>query len=237
MTALTADQLKTVDKKAVDSFDISIIQLMELAGLRTAEWVRHLTKQIRGKQILIVSGKGNNGADGIVAGCYLSNWGAEVTVYYPETPTGEIPVQQLNRVKRLPVQVTNEWPEYGADVIVDALLGFGLDGPPKAPYSEAIQRINESNFTIISIDCPSGLNVTTGEAYAPSVKATSTISLGSMKKGFLINDASLSTGDVVVADIGIPPTLYASIGLEPPIDFSIHSLLKFNHKEDCYEPI
>jgi len=89
-----------------------------------------------------------------------------------------------------------------ADVVIDAMLGTGLRGPLREPFASAVELINESDIPVVSVDAPTGLNPSTGEVHGVAVKAAYTVTFHRMKKGFL--GAGEHTGEVIVADIGIP---------------------------------
>ena len=100
-----------------------------------------------------------------------------------------------------------------ADVIVDAIFGTGLSRPPEGKFAAWITAINESGKTVIAVDVPSGLDADSGVAYAPCVRANTTITLGLPKPGLL----KLSE-PVFVADIGVPFEAYAAVGVAVPAD-------------------
>lgn len=89
-----------------------------------------------------------------------------------------------------------------ADVIIDAMLGTGLKGPLREPFASVVQLVNGSTAPVVSVDAPTGLNPSTGEVHGVAVKATYTVTFHRMKKGFL--EAGEYTGEVIIADIGIP---------------------------------
>lgn len=112
---------------------------------------------------------------------------------------------ELEALRRAGVEVATELRLDGAGVVVDAIFGTGLNRPPEGRFAEWIETINASGKRVIAIDVPSGLDSDTGEAYAPSVHADLTVTLGLPKPGL--------RGEFVVVDIGIPLEAYAAIGV------------------------
>ena len=200
----TAEQHARTDQLMLDTYHVSVKQLMEVAGLRLAEFiVQSLSTETR---------KGNNGADGLVAARYLSVWGYNVntiTVTPPSLLTAlcleQFKSTQAFNISHVAFSPSLPLPSKN-DVIVDGLLGCGLNGTPKAPYNNAIHWINQSQAHIISIDLPSGMNATTGDCYQPTVRSGSTLTFSAPKTGFLKSPLH----NLFVADIGIPNTLYLS---------------------------
>src|SRR5688500_2611321 len=139
--ALTPDQMSRVDRIMVDDFGVEVLQLMEVAGQAVAAWARErfLGGDARGKKVLVLAGSGGNGGDGMVAARVLHSWGAQPAVWLSheaDTLQGAA-AHQLRSLLALglPIHPPSEpVPQDsgalpGADLIVDALLGFGLSGP------------------------------------------------------------------------------------------------------------
>lgn len=99
------------------------------------------------------------------------------------------------------------------DLVVDALIGYGLDGPPRGWVAEIIEQINTRASSIVALDVPTGLNATTGKAYAPRIAATATMTLALPKTGLLAPQAQPYVGTLYLADIGVPDVLYRQMGL------------------------
>jgi NAD(P)H-hydrate epimerase len=97
-------------------------------------------------------------------------------------------------------------------VIIDALIGYHLRGKPRLPISDIIVTANSSQRMIVSLDLPSGLDATTGIQYSPCINATSTVTLALPKQGLMVNDAWKVVGELYLADIGIPSTVYQDLG-------------------------
>ena len=100
-----------------------------------------------------------------------------------------------------------------ADLIVDALLGFGLSGPPSGPAARLITAANAHPAPVLAVDLPSGLDARTGDPYDPCIRADATLTLALPKTGLLAPAARPVIGELAVADIGIPPEVYARVGV------------------------
>ena len=103
-----------------------------------------------------------------------------------------------------------------ADLVVDGLIGYSLSGAPRDAAADLIRWANEQGAPVLSLDVPSGLDATTGTASSPCVRATATMTLALPKEGLRAADVGQYVGELYLADIGVPPALYAlpSIGIE-----------------------
>jgi NAD(P)H-hydrate epimerase len=126
--------------------------------------------------------------------------------------------RELEALKRIGVHVSSELRLDGASAVVDAIFGTGLSRQPQGRFAEWIDAINSSRLRVIAVDVPSGLDADSGVAYAPCVRADTTITLGLPKPGLLEGDGPRLSGEVWVADIGVPLEVYAAIGLAVPAD-------------------
>jgi NAD(P)H-hydrate epimerase len=102
----------------------------------------------------------------------------------------------------------------GSDLIVDALIGYGLNGNPRTLVSAIIDAANESGTNILSLDLPSGLDATTGKAFEPCIMANDTLTLALPKTGLMVEGAGRYVGNLHLADIGVPRELYLEMGLD-----------------------
>jgi len=225
--ALTADEMRTVDDLMVTKYGITLPQMMEMAGRHLADltWERFLkASKTPLPKVVVLCGTGNNGGGGMVAARHLSNRGLAVTVVLAgeKDHLKPIPGQQWNSLSRLPVtrvQYHQGDPErlfQSADLVIDALIGYGLSGPlrpPQVRLVEALLRVRPP--TIVSLDVPSGLDATTGAVEGQAVTADVTLTLALPKTGLLKPEARSFVGDLYLADIGVPPQLYRHLNLEP----------------------
>ncbi len=171
---------------------VSKLLMMENAATAVVEACRDILKDLRGKRIAVVCGKGNNGGDGIAAGRKMAAEGAHITIFmlYKEPESHEAKYN-FDIVKRLPysVEVRRIREEKDLDVlrtydlIVDALLGTGTRGAPYGLTASAIRKINSSGRPVVSVDVPSGLDPFSGRAPGEVVRATITVTFHGMKSG------------------------------------------------------
>jgi NAD(P)H-hydrate epimerase len=211
---LTREQVREVDRQAIEEFGVPGVVLMENAGRGCAELLR--TLGIPGR-VVICCGKGNNGGDGFVIARHLDNWQVPVRVLLfgrPEDLTGDALINyRIVRQAGLPMDVHAGNPVdmplvqrelAGAAWIVDALFGTGLSGPLRPPFDQIVQAINGGAARILAVDIPSGLDCDTGKPLGAVVRAHHTATFVALKKGFAHPDAREWLGQVHVIDIGVP---------------------------------
>ena len=234
--AITAVQMRDVDRLMVETYGVSLLQMMELAGHALARLVRaHLGGTVAGKSVVVAAGQGNNGGGGQVAARHLSNWGAAVTVLVESAERiPEVPRRQWETLAHLPAdrrEGASAWEfldHARADLIVDALIGYGLRGYPRGWTAAAITRINAQPAPVIALDVPSGLDATTGEPASPCINAAATITLALPKTGLLTPTARPYVGALYLADIGVPPALLARLTLDVGALFGRRSLVRLD---------
>jgi len=189
---------------------------MEAAGWQVARFCRG--------QTAIACGVGNNAGDGLAAARHLHRWGrlASVSCIDASRLKGAA-ARQFAALQALGIEVSEQLELDRAQIVVDALLGTGLSRPPEGAFAEWIDAINRSKLRVIGVDLPSGLDADTGVAYAPTVRAHTTVTLGLPKPGLLQADGPSLAGEVWVADIGMPFEVYAELGIKVPAHlFSMH---------------
>ena len=214
--ALTADQMAEVDRLMIEELGIQLIQMMEQAGQRLAEQARRmLGGDLAGRKLFVACGPGNNGGGGLVAARNLHNRCAQLAVELSTTPQAlkPVPGQHWRTLNHLGLAQAGFGPDQ-ADLVIDALIGYGLRGQPKPALAGWINRVNMSGRPILALDVPSGLNATTGEAAEACIRATTTLTLALPKTGLLEPGARAYVGELLLADIGVPPQLYRALGLE-----------------------
>ncbi|MBI3317005.1 MAG: NAD(P)H-hydrate epimerase [Candidatus Omnitrophica bacterium] len=215
---VTAEEMKWMDQKAISEYGIPSIVLMENAGRGVAEvaWGL-LERQIH--NVLILSGSGNNGGDGMAAARHLKNKGLKVQVALlgdEEKLKGDAKLQsQIIRKMNIPIEPIGEFfdtPKLIAQVrnsglIIDAVFGVGLNRPLGAYPQKIFKLVNDCTADVLAIDLPSGIHADTGEIMGAALKATVTATLAVAKRGLFEGEGPRYAGRICVVDIGIPKEL------------------------------
>jgi hydroxyethylthiazole kinase-like uncharacterized protein yjeF len=206
---LTSAQVREADALAQERFGVAVDWLMEAAGWQVARFCQGRTA--------VACGVGNNAGDGLAAARHLHRWGRLASVSCVAAGKLRGPAaRELEALKKVGVEVMDTLTLNGADVVLDAIFGTGLSRAPEGDFAVWIEAINSSNAPVIAVDLPSGLDADSGVAYAPSVSAHITVTLGLPKVGLLKADGPRLAGEVWVADIGIPYEVYAALGIDVP---------------------
>jgi NAD(P)H-hydrate epimerase len=211
--AITASQMREVDRIAVEEFDLGILQMMENAGRDLAGNVQEMLGD-GGGPVTVLAGSGGNGGGGLCAARHLHNRGVEVDVVLSRAP-GDLAGaagRQLSILQAAGVRALEPAAAEAAirrsRLVVDALVGYSLRGALRARAAELVGLCNRHAARVLSLDVPSGLDATTGEAPGPVVRPDRTLTLALPKTGLI--DVP---GELVLADIGIPPELYLRLDL------------------------
>jgi len=219
MKVATAEEMQELDRKAIETYRIPGIVLMENAGRGAAEVISNFFPEIHKKKVAIIAGKGNNGGDGFVIARYLLNQGICVRVYLLTDPKGlrgdaETNFSIFHRIKGEVVSVPSSKDYIKVkrdlekfDILVDGIFGTGLDAEVRGYYREVIDHLNTLQRPIVAIDIPSGLDADTGKPLGTAIRASLTITFGLPKIGHLIPPGLDYVGKVKVIDIGIPKRL------------------------------
>ena len=216
---LTTAQMREVDRLMIEEYGIDLVQMMESAGRNLAHLarLRFLHGDPVGKRVVVLAGSGGNGGGAMVCARRLSNWGARVEVLVTRSERlPPVPSHQLDILRRMRVPTgqarTLERTE-GADLVIDGLIGYSLKGAPRGAAADLIRWANGQGAPVLSLDIPSGLDATTGIAFTPCVRGTATMTLALPKEGLRAADAGQYVGELYLADISVPPALYASPSL------------------------
>lgn len=222
MKLVTAEQMRSIDREAIENRRIPGPELMENAGRGIAEGIRNdILDELADSRVVIFCGKGNNGGDGFVIGRYLHQYGADVIIYFP-TPHDKLSDDaRLNydRARELdieirPIETIQQLPEsIKADYIVDAVFGTGFTGAPRGLLAEFIEYINAQSIPVIAVDCPSGLDVDTGKHEGVVVHAEYTFALALPKVGSYYSPGRELSGLTEVVPIGVPDDVIESFDI------------------------
>jgi NAD(P)H-hydrate epimerase len=235
MKALTAAEMRDVDRITSDRYKISGAQLMEAAGQHVADAVLRLGGAGADGRIVVLCGKGNNGADGLVCARYLKNAGRDPQVWFfgGEPKPGKDAGDNFQRWKQVSERTTfiedaAAWekirPGIGnAQIIVDALLGTGLRGAAEGLVAAVIEEVNRASRSataanpalILAVDTPSGLPSDGQAAAGPVLCAHRTVTFTAPKLGQLESTDAAKAGALDVVQIGSPRALVEEIGRGP----------------------
>lgn len=216
---VSASEMRAVDQAMVSMYGISVVQMMEHAGRLLAVLAVQEFFAAGPGRVVVLAGSGGNGGGGLVCARNLANWGFEVTVV-TSRPSSELRglaalqfrIAQRMKLTSLAAQDVEELPS--PDLIVDALIGYGLDGPPQEQYARLIVLANADSAPVLSLDVPSGLDATTGEPLDPCIQADVTLTLALPKTAFQTDQGQARAGRLFLGDIGVPPSLYQELGIE-----------------------
>src|SRR5258708_21512667 len=217
---LTTEQMIEVDRAMMEDVRIELIQMMENAGRNLAHLarMRFLDGKPQGKHVVVLAGTGGNGGGALVCARRLHTWGAhvQVVVTRPVEDFSPIPAHQLESLRRMRVplaqaEAINQ--VRSPALIVDGLIGYRLRGAPQGTVADLIHWANAACVPILSLDVPSGVESTTGAVFEPAIKATATMTLALPKAGLRAPGAQKLVGELYLADISVPPSLYAEPAL------------------------
>lgn len=206
---ITVDQMYQIENNGHDMGFLKKF-MMENAGAAAVKKLVEKFGSVESKNILIFVGMGNNGGDGLVMARHLAGYNAKVTVMLLGSPdsikTDESRwnwsiLKKMSSVKLL--FGADLVFDFSPDVIIDGILGTGISGEIREPYSSAINYINDVQCFKFAVDVPSGLDPQTGETVNIFVKSDMTVTFHKMKQG--IPKRKDLTGKLYVEKIGIPP--------------------------------
>lgn len=221
MKAATANEMREIDRSAIQDYGVPGAVLMENAGVAVVRQLETIIDQVADRKFCILAGKGNNGGDGYVIARHLVNQGARVKVFLLGEKTavsGDAKIN-LDIIDRMGIDVIEivterDWDKIKvaatfADCLVDALLGTGFRGEIEGELALLIDIINAAGKLVVAVDIPSGVNADTGQVCGKAVEATHTVTFGLPKPGLFLYPGADYTGELTVADIGIPAAIAA----------------------------
>ena len=224
MYLVTADEMREMDRRTIETFGLPGRVLMENAGRGATRFLTEQFADLQNLRVAVIAGRGNNGGDGYVIARYLSHKDISVAVYLmadPSRVTGDaaanlellsplgIPLIQIPDEKSFADQRNRM---RGEDLWIDAILGTGLKSDVKGFYRKVIDFINSLEKPVFAVDIPSGLNSDTGQPCGTCIRASATATFAFAKTGHYIYPGAECTGSLQVVDIGIPPHVAADVG-------------------------
>lgn len=220
---VTAAQMRAMDAETIDAVGVPGLVLMEQAGTLTAVALARRYGPPAGRKVVVLCGKGNNGGDGFVVARHLLVAGAEVDVFLAGLP-GEVTGDARAELEAFagiggsihPASEVTSRRLKGAleraDVVVDALFGTGLTAPLRPPARDWVRAANRAGKPIVAVDLPSGIDGDTGKVMGDAIRADLTVTFACPKRGHFLVPGMEHRGDLVVADIGIPPAVRRRLG-------------------------
>lgn len=218
--ALSRDEVRQVDRRAIAEFGMSGLVLMENAGRGCVDVLMHLG--CRGP-VAVCCGKGNNGGDGLVIARHLDLRGVPTKVLLLCDPIDLAGDARANYaiLRNSDVPIVSFAGEFnaakfaqelaGAEWVVDALLGTGATGQPRSPYDAAIRAMNAADAKKLAVDLPSGLDCDTGIPAEACFRADLTCTFVAAKLGFESPAAQAVVGTVYILDVGAPRYLIENV--------------------------
>ena len=219
VTAVTADEMRAVDRVTVEEIGLDLPRMMEHAGRGLAEAVLEVRSSSRSKlPITVLAGNGGNGGGGLACARHLANRDLPVRVVLDRAraEVDGVTAEQLSILEAMDVPVESGDGDSDLDidaalegVVIDALIGYGLTGQPRGAAARLIEAVDDAAETVVSLDVPSGTNATTGERPSVAIEPDLTATLALPKTGLAAVD-----GDLLLVDLSIPVTVYDRLGIE-----------------------
>lgn len=218
----SGSDMAQIDRYTIEEIGIPQMVLMERAALGVYDYIKN--KFDKNIKTLVVVESGNNGADGLALARMMYGDGYDVEVYHVNgiEKKSDAFTAQYNIAKKLGVKFVDEIVDYGYELIVDAVFGVGLSRAVMGKHASAINLINEINAFKLAIDIPSGIDATTGFVLGTAFHADATVTFGLVKLGHINSIGNEYSGQIVVADIGIP---------DKAIDFTSPALYTYDSED------
>ncbi|MEE8421483.1 MAG: NAD(P)H-hydrate epimerase [Dehalococcoidia bacterium] len=233
--AVSVAEMREIDRIAVEDRGPTLLQMMEHAGMNLAlRAIELLGEDWRSKRVFVLAGAGGNGGGGVCAARHLANRGVDVlavTTTRPSQADGALG-QQLMSLEEAPARIirfSEAFDVAEADLVIDAVIGYSLRDAPRGPVMGLIRAAEAAAAPVLSLDVPSGIDPDSGEAPGVAVHPSVTLTLALPKRGLREENA----GELWLADLGIPPGVYARAGLafEPP--FGAEGCVRLRYPEEA----
>lgn len=214
MYVVNAQEMRELDRQTIQDLGIPAVVLMEVAGRAVAQEVKKRARA--GSCVTILAGHGNNGGDGLVAARHLAlagyethiwligkteRMGADVRRFWEVCERLSLPTHVYSAAKANECRFQLE----RSDIVIDGLLGTGITGDVRPPMRQVIDMLNRSHVPlVVAVDVPSGVDTDSGKVLAEAVRAHCTVTFAFPKWCHYLAPAAELTGELIVADIGIP---------------------------------
>ena len=229
------------DRITTDQLGLGLLQIMENAGHELAELTRRaLGGSVADRSVVVLAGTGNNVGGGLVAARRLAGWGADVCVAFARPilrlrpgPRAQIEPLIAAGARTAVAGHDRSYPALageinGADAVIDALIGYSLRGAPDAAYQSLIGIAALAGGPVVSLDLPSGIDASTGERPGTAVAADLTLALALPKRGTETGEGRRRSGVRYLADIGIPRSVFAELGIADAPGFADGPLIRLD---------
>jgi hydroxyethylthiazole kinase-like uncharacterized protein yjeF len=201
------------DRIASEELGIPLELLMENASHQIAVAARLFLGGVAGKAIVALAGSGNNGGDALGALRHLSGWGATVRAVLSGPAERLRPPARRQHDILASLGVRFDDATGAGDLLIDGLLGYSVAGAPRDAVADLIRAANASRLPILAVDLPSGMHPDTGEPLGITIRAALTVTLALPKRGLMMTQSRALIGDLLLADIGIPPQAFDRLGI------------------------
>ena len=219
MRVVNGDQMREADRRTIQDLGVPSVVLMENAGRQVVSAMTAAFEGLAEARVAVMAGRGNNGGDGFVIARVLWQDGIDVQVYVLGAAAdirgdARLNLDILGRLglEVIEVQTSQDWDLHRADVlrrdiVVDALFGTGLNAPLEGLAETIARDLNASAVPVVAVDLPSGLSADDPAPIGPVIEASLTVTFGAPKLPLMLPPGEDVAGSVVIADIGIPPSV------------------------------
>ncbi len=196
-----------VDRLMVGEIGVSLLQMMENAGGALAS---HVLEEFGPASVSVLAGGGGNGGGAMAAARHLANRGVEVTVVRSSSRETGAAAVQSGILTAMGIPMLDD--PISADVILDGMVGYSLEGPPRGRVEYLIDWASSQHSPVVSLDLPSGVDADVGYAYPSAICPAATVTLALPKPGL----GDPRAGTVVLADISVPTVVWSRLGIDVP---------------------
>jgi NAD(P)H-hydrate epimerase len=214
--AVTAAEMRSVDRIATEEVGLTLPRMMEHAGRALARQALDERPPDSDDPVVVLAGGGGNGGGGLVCARHLANRDVPTAVVLDRdrADLSGVPAEQLEILEHTDASVTGEGVPPAPALVVDALLGYGLRGAPRDRAARLVEWTGSVERSVLSLDVPSGVDATTGETPGASVRPDLTLTLALPKTGLVGRPEQ-----VVLADLSIPGSVSEQLGIPPVTPF------------------